>query len=66
MTTRFVRVKHKITGHEFDLPVQSFDHEIHSKVARYPEVTRPRRPKPNIRLGGKRTAPVKTDKEKDQ
>lgn len=66
MTTHFVRVKDKRTLHEFDIPVQSFDPEKHSKVARYPETTRPRRPKPNIRLGGKRTAPVKTDKEKDQ
>jgi hypothetical protein len=61
--TRFIRVKNKTTGHEFDLPVQSFDPEKYSRVARYPEVTRPRRPKPNVRKGGKRTAPVTTDKE---
>ncbi|QMU97844.1 hypothetical protein FVO59_11980 [Microbacterium esteraromaticum] len=64
--TRFVRVKNKTTGHEFDLPSESFDPEKYSKVARYSETTRPRRPKPNVRKGGKRIAPVKTDKEKDQ
>lgn len=63
MTTHYVRVKQKTTGHEFDIPVQSFDPEKFSKVARYPETTRPRRPKPNVRMGGKRIAPVKTDKE---
>jgi hypothetical protein len=61
--TRYVRVKNKETGHEFDLPVQNFDPEKFSRVARYPETTRPRRPKPNVRPGGKRIAPVKTDKE---
>lgn len=64
--TRFVRVKHKVTKHEMDIPVQNFDPEKYTKVARYPEVSRPRRPKPNVRLGGKATAPVNTDKEKDK
>ena len=65
MTTRFIRVKNKTTGHEFDLPKQSFDPEVYSRVdsKRYPETTRPRRPKPNVRKGGKRTAPVNIDKE---
>ena len=63
MTTRYMRVKNKQTGHEFDLPVQSFDPEKYSKVARYPETTRPRRPKPNIRTGGRRNPPVDTEKE---
>lgn len=61
--TRFVRVKDRITKHEFDLPVQSFDPERYTKVARYPETSRPRRPKPSIPTGGRRTAPVNTDKE---
>ena len=64
--TRFMRVKNKKTGHEFDLPVESFDPEKYSKVGRYPETTRPRRPKPHVRVGGRRNAPVNTDKEKDQ
>lgn len=46
--TRYVRVKNKITGHEFDLPTQSFDPKKYEKVARYPETTRPRRAKPNV------------------
>lgn len=61
--TLYVRVKNKTTGHEFDLPTQNFDPEVFSKVTRYPETTRPRRPKLNVRVGGKRIAPVKTDKE---
>lgn len=63
MTVRYIRVKNRVTGHEFDLPVQNFDPETYSRVARYPETTRPRRPKLNARVGGKRIAPVKTDKE---
>lgn len=64
--TRFMRVKHKVTKHEFDIPVQSFDPEKYSRVARYPEASRPRRPKPNVRLGGKRPVPVEIDKETEQ
>ncbi|MBT2485812.1 MULTISPECIES: hypothetical protein [unclassified Microbacterium] len=65
MTTHYMRVKNKATGHEFDIPAQSFDPEKYSKVdpKRYPETTRPRRPKPNVLKAGRKTAPVKTDKE---
>lgn len=67
MTVRYVRVKNRVTGHEFDLPIQSFDPEKYTKVdsKRYPETTRPRRPKPNVLRGGrsKNPAPVETEKE---
>lgn len=67
MTNHYVRVKNKATGHEFDLPKQSFDPDRYTKVdaKRYPETTRPRRPKPNVPKGGrsKKTAPVDTEKE---
>lgn len=69
MTTHYVRVKNKATGHEFDIPKQSFDPDKHSKVdsKRYPETTRPRRPKPNVLRGKRRNeTPVDTEKEKDQ
>lgn len=63
--TRYIRVKNKETKHEFDLPVQSFDPDKYTRVdsKRYPETTRPRRPKPNIRTGGRRNPPVDTEKE---
>lgn len=63
MTTHYIRVKNKTTGHEFDLPKQNFDPEKYTRVdqKRYPETTRPRRPKPNII--SRRTAPVDTEKE---
>ena len=58
--TEYIRVKSKKTGHEFDLPKQSFDETRYTRVdkTRYPETTRPRRPKPSVKLGG--TSPVKT------
>lgn len=68
--TRYMRVKTKATGHEFDLPVESFDDSKYDAVKsdRYPETTRPRRPKPNVSKGGgsarrSSTRPVNTEKE---
>ena len=66
--TRYMRVKNKTTGHEFDLVVESFDPEKYDAVKsdRYPETTRPRRAKPNISKGGTRRPknnPVDTEKE---
>lgn len=65
MTTHYIRVKNKTTKHEFDLPVESFDPEKYSRVdsKRYPPTTRPRRPKPHVPMGGRRTVPVNPDKE---
>lgn len=64
--TRYMRVKSKGTGSEFDLPVQMFDENKYSRVnkAHYPEVSRPRRPKIKVNLAGKR--PPKTEKKPDQ
>lgn len=63
--TRYMRVKNKTTGHEFDLPVENFDETRYTRVKsdRYPETTRPRRPKPNVPKGGRRITPVDTEKE---
>lgn len=64
--TRYLRVKSKATGHEFDLPVEQFDENKYSRVnkARYPETTRPRRPKFKVNLaGGNRSTPVVSEKE---
>lgn len=66
MTTRYMRVKSKATGSEFDLPVEQFDDTKYTRVskARYPETTRPRRPKTKVNLAeGRRTTPVNTDME---
>lgn len=66
MTVRYWRVKSKNTGNEFDLPVEQFDETKYSRVskARYPETTRPRRPKIKVNLAeGRRTTPVNTEKE---
>lgn len=48
---RYVRVKDKRTGHQYDVLEQSFDPEKHTKVARFPVVSRPRPPKPYRRKG---------------
>lgn len=64
--TRYVRVKSKATGHEFDLPVEQFDEDKYFRVSktRYPETTRPRRPKIKVNLAeGRRTHPVDSEKE---
>lgn len=64
--TRYMRVKSKSGGHEFDLPVEQFDDTKYQRVdkARYPETTRPRRPKLKVNLAeGSRTTPVDSKKE---
>lgn len=62
--TRYMRVKNKTTGHEFDLPVEQFDDKKYDRVERYPETTRPRRPKPKVAKGGQTTnRPVDNKKE---
>jgi hypothetical protein len=64
--TRYMRVKSKSEGHEFDLPVESFDSSKYERVdkARYPETSRPRRPKLKVNLAeGRRSAPVDSNKE---
>lgn len=65
MTVRYMRVKNKVTGHEFDLPVQSFDPEKYSRVDKklYPETTRPRASKPNVLKSARKPNPVDTEKE---
>lgn len=64
--TRYMRVKSKAEGHEFDLPVESFDETKYQRVdkTRYPETTRPRRPKLKVNLAeGRRSTPVDSKKE---
>lgn len=46
---RYTRVKDKKTGHEYDVLSHKVDPEKHTRVARYPEVSRPRRSKPNVK-----------------
>ena len=62
--TRYMRVKSKATGNEFDLPKASFDPEKYSRVSRYADTDVPRRPKIKVNLAeGRRINPVKTNKE---
>jgi len=64
--TRYMRVKSKATGSEFDLPVEMFDEDKYSRVSktRYPETSRPRRPKIKVNLAeGRPTTPVDSEKE---
>lgn len=44
----FVRVKSRITGHQFDIHRSRFDPEKHIRIARVPDAWAPRRPKRNI------------------
>lgn len=48
---RYVRVKDKRTGHQYDVLEQLFDPDKHSRVSRYPVVSRPRPAKPHRRKG---------------
>lgn len=41
----FIRVKSKITGHEFDIHDHQFDEAAHTKVKRHPPSRRVRRTK---------------------
>lgn len=64
--TRYVRVKSKSEGHEFDLPVEAFDETKYQRVdkKRYPETARPRRSKLKVDLAeGRRSTPVDSKKE---
>jgi hypothetical protein len=51
----FVRVKSLTTGHHFDVHRSRFDPEKHSLVKRYPDASRPRRPK--FRINYRTSAP---------
>lgn len=65
--TRYMRVKSKATGHEFDLLVEQFDESKYERVnkSRYPETSRPRRPKLRVNLaeGNRTKTPVDSKKE---
>lgn len=41
----FIRVKSKITGHEFDIHEEQFEEAAHTRVKRYPPSKRVRRTK---------------------
>ena len=51
--TRFIRVKNKVTRHELDIAVESFDPEKYVRLTRFPESSRPRPPKPHIGISEK-------------
>lgn len=61
----YIRVKSKVTGHEFDLLESQFDESRYLRVARYEPTTRPRRFKPNVRKGGAAKMPS-VEKSDDQ
>lgn len=61
--TVYTRIKDKRSGHEYDIPAVQFDPEKHSRVSRYPDSTRPRRPKLRVSKGGGPATTVPTDKE---
>lgn len=50
---KYTRVKDKATGHEYDVLSHRVDPEKHTRVdpRRYPEVSRPRPAKPNVKAG---------------
>jgi len=54
MTIRYVRVKNRSTGHEYDVLEQQVDHDKHEVLDqdRYPIVGRPRPAKPRVGKGG--------------
>lgn len=57
MAPKYTRVKDKVTGHEYDVLAHKFDPEKHQRVndkKNYPDVSRPRPAKPNVK--GKRRA----------
>lgn len=57
MALKYTRVKDKATGHEYDILAHKFNPEKHSRVSdkkNYPDTTRPRPAKPNVK--GKRGA----------
>ena len=47
----YTRVKDKKTGHEFDIPVQRFNPDKHTRVNKkhYPDTGRPRPAKHNVK-----------------
>lgn len=47
----YTRVKDKATGHEYDVLVGQFNPDKHARVSksRYPDVSRPRPAKPNVK-----------------
>lgn len=49
--TKYTRVKDKATGHEYDVLAHKVDPKKHEplKSDRYPDVSRPREPKPNVK-----------------
>lgn len=57
---KYTRVKDKATGHEYDVLSHKVNDEKHTRVdpKRYPEVSRPRPAKPNV----KSTRPAKSEK----
>lgn len=58
----FLRVKNKITGHEYDIPEHQFDDAKHTRVKRYPPSKRMRRTK--FRVGNLPALSVSTAVEK--
>lgn len=54
MTIRYVRVKHRTTGHEFDVLEQQVDTDKHEVLDqdRYPVTSRPRPAKARVGKGG--------------
>lgn len=59
MALRYTRVKDKATGHEYDILTHQFDPDLHTRVSKkhYPDVSRPRPAKPNVK--GNRGAKAK-------
>lgn len=57
----FIRVKSKITGHQFDIHRQAFDPDRHELVKRVPDARAPRRPK--YRVNYRTSAPKAVEAE---
>lgn len=60
---KYTRVKDKATGHEYDILAHRFDAEKHTRLdqKRYPDVSRPRAAKPNVKGKRPATPPAQRD-----
>jgi hypothetical protein len=58
MLKPFIRVRSKITRHQFDIHRNSFNPAKHELVKRYPPASAPRRPKLHIDLKASGAKPV--------
>ena len=57
----FIRVRSKVTKHQFDIRRESFNEEKHERVKRVPDSWHPRRPKHYVPLRKTKTSTTEVD-----